>query len=480
MEKEEKIVDRGECYEEYKKYFLNLFSNANREDGFSYMCTLLRVSGSSYGHWDPFVEADEALKDFSKILQRESKKGNDRLNFRLGLLIYCHATEMAAPYEILGNLIRCIQKKPFQFDPFFHLRQKFKKDPFKHKLPSPRKKISFIEEEVKKIGEEKLTEMIHSFYDDELRNAFYHSDYCITEEEFRIAAGVGRSIPLTEVANMLVRCFAFYEAFFNVYREAKRMLHKNDKKIFKIKDYDTLELLTNRKDGLYGFKIHHSNGSASEYQRTNDKSHILNMSIENEGLSLFVGELDKLEKNWKRNGKLHYFQRIKYNKDGYWKPIVYGMDPDILMKDVLKFANDEQIQDCLFYILATQCLAVEFIIKSNKKLDTERMNNNNIGIIPCFEEDTCCLYDGFIFLKNKKLKSIQEALGEISELVKKESEKGNEIKYKLKYSIRYQGKIDGNKLVMSVDDPRSFMLVSVEEPLKRFNWKIKKEWLDNI
>lgn len=298
-----RLTYRGIEYQEYEDYLVDLFTNARKEGALlDYLCTLLRVSGSSYGDWDPFVEADEALTDFSKLLKKAGRK-NNKLAIRLGLLIYCHATEMAAPYEILTNLLRVKQKKRFQWDPFFDLRIRDKKDLLKHIFPSPRKKIVSLEAEAVEANEKKLIEIIRSFYDDEIRNAFYHSDYCITDDEFRIASGVGKAYSLKDIELKLVRCFAFYNAFFNVYRHAKFVIHNSKNKVFKMPDYDTLELLTNAQEGLYGFKIHHSNDTFSEYQRGRDKSHILNMSIEDEGTSVFVGEISKLEKRWKINGK---------------------------------------------------------------------------------------------------------------------------------------------------------------------------------
>jgi hypothetical protein len=268
-----------------------------------YLCTLLRVSGLSYGHWDPFVEADEALAEFSKLLEKNFVAKNQKLSIRLGLLIYCHATEMTAPYEILGNLLKCKQGKHFQWDPFFHLRIRDKKDFLKHILPSPKKKINFLDEEAKLAGEEKLIEIIRSFYDDELRNAFYHSDYCITDDEFRIASGVGKSYTLDDISLKLTKCLAFYNAFFNVYKAAKIAINTCERKVFKMPEYDTLEILTDSVDGLYGFKIHHSNGTYSEYHRKKDRSHSFNLSVETEGISCFVGDLSALEKKWKINGK---------------------------------------------------------------------------------------------------------------------------------------------------------------------------------
>lgn len=298
------MSNQEKTYLECEGYISTLFMTAYKGGTLlDYLCTLLRVSGASYGHWDPFVEADEALIELSNLLERESTADNQKLSIRLGLLIYCHATEMAAPYEILGNLLRCKQGKRFQWDPFFHLRRSSKKDFTKHILPSPKVKINFLEKEAKLAGEEKLIEIIRSFYDDDIRNAFYHSDYCITEDEFRIASGIGASFSLDEVSLKLSRCFAFYSAFFKVYKAAKFAIDTSKKKVFKMPEYDTLEVLTDSVDGLYGFKIHHSNGTYSEYERKKDRSHSLNLSVEKEGISCFVGDWNTMENKWKINGK---------------------------------------------------------------------------------------------------------------------------------------------------------------------------------
>ena len=99
--------------DEYLVYLSSIFARAANTDGFNYLCTLLRVEGITSGHWDALVEAEEALKDFSKLLRSTKKRGQEKRTLRLGLFIYCHATEMSASYEIIANLLRCCQNKSY-------------------------------------------------------------------------------------------------------------------------------------------------------------------------------------------------------------------------------------------------------------------------------------------------------------------------------------------------------------------------------
>jgi len=106
--------------DEYSECFESLFNRAATTSGFNYLCTILRVEGITSGHWDAFVEAEEAAMDFSKLL-RKMGKGQEKRALRMGLFLYSHSTEMSAPYEIIANLLRSCQDKPYKMYPFAHL-----------------------------------------------------------------------------------------------------------------------------------------------------------------------------------------------------------------------------------------------------------------------------------------------------------------------------------------------------------------------
>jgi len=108
----------------------HLSKRALSTSGFGYLCTSLRVEGMTAGHWDVFLEAEDAAHDFSDLLRLVEKAGSRRQVTRMKLLLYCHLTEMSAPYEILTNLLRCCQGKPYLVDPFSHLEHPHGKPPF--------------------------------------------------------------------------------------------------------------------------------------------------------------------------------------------------------------------------------------------------------------------------------------------------------------------------------------------------------------
>lgn len=307
--KEQKVIDKQlEYYQEYYKYLKKLFKKAAeiKNGGFNFICTLLRVSGVELGYWDPYLEGEKALNDYSNILRKVSKKGNyyNKVSYRLGLLIYSHAIEMSAPYDILLNLLRCIDGQPYKFLPYYSLIKKDKNNFLKWYMPSPHKKIEYLKKLADKVGEQQLYELINTFYDNRIRNAFYHSDYCLTNNALRIIdGGSAKEISLTAVSEKLTKCFAFYTAFFNVEKEFK-LSFKNVNKFHKWPNYEVLELVVDETEGLVGFKVHFSNDTFAHFERRKDKVFGQNYSFgKDDGIELFQGYLDKLKKEWRINGK---------------------------------------------------------------------------------------------------------------------------------------------------------------------------------
>jgi len=222
----------SEYTDKYIEYFNHLFARAANTGGLEYLYTILRVEGITSGHWDAFVESEEAVADFSKML-RKMGSGQEKRALRTALFIYCHLTEMSAPYEIICNLLRCCMNQSYKFYPFAHLVRVIKNNNGfdKRLLPYPSKKIAFIKELTAMSGEERLSQIIEDFFSNDVRNAFYHSDYTISEDEFRIIDGAGpggESISLEKLSDMLARCFAFYSAFFIVYKKVRKGLAAGD------------------------------------------------------------------------------------------------------------------------------------------------------------------------------------------------------------------------------------------------------------
>ncbi|MFA6307724.1 MAG: hypothetical protein WCS88_04700 [Patescibacteria group bacterium] len=481
---------RQKLEEEYYEYFSYLFTRAFEVGGVSYLFALLRVSGMQSAGWDSFIESDEALKDYSKILRKTKKNSKkvDKLSFRLALLMYSHATEMSAPYEIISNLINCIANKPYLIRPFCEF-EKNRREPL-----HPKSKIEHIKNKARAIGENKLPNILFGFFNEDIRNAFYHSDYTITENEFRITREdeIPKSIKLEEVSDKLTRCFAFYSAFFTAYKNARATFNKMPRNYFKWPDFEVFELVKNKKTGLVGFKIHHSTGTVSSFNRLDDGSvDAMNLIFSPNGqIGLQIGNLDERKDKWLVDGEEFFEYGTRYNGSNKWQPIVFKGDPDIVSKKVRALDTSEDIQGILFYVECTGYKAIEFVIKSDKKLfrgknySTPKFGNLEKILIEEFKstDSTTYIYDGTVYLKDASIGNIKNNLDRIKKIENKFKKKNQDINIMLKYSIYGGAGVQKNdngtiSISFSMSNPRNTMVVSDLSILPSSDWTIKEEWI---
>ncbi|WEK56098.1 MAG: hypothetical protein P0Y55_08635 [Candidatus Cohnella colombiensis] len=292
-----------EYRKEYKEYLMELFSEAAENSPIDFIYSLLRVTGLHFGHWDPYVELRRAFEDYNKILSFANEQGG-KMPLRVGLLMYCQAIEMTAIHELLANIFRCKSGLPFVIKPFMDMQRPVKKRaPFSVIPPSANSKIKRLKKMASESGDTQFEAVIESFYDDQIRNAFVHSDYCITDDEFRwTEGGNSTSKDLSYISEIITRCFAFYEALFNTWKSYLQWF-KTYPRFTKMPQFEVFELLTNE-EGLFGFAVHFSNGQKAFFERHEEKVDSCNLYIEKDGsINFFVGDLEKLEKAWKVDGK---------------------------------------------------------------------------------------------------------------------------------------------------------------------------------
>jgi hypothetical protein len=484
---------------EYIDYLYHLFFRAANTNGFNHLCTILRVEGIKCGHWDSLLEAKETGDDMSKLLRSAGRWRKKKRALRLGLFLYCHLTEMSAPYEVIANLLRGCQDQLYKVYPFEHLiRVHNKKDFFsKRHLPSPKQKIKHIEELALRCGEEKINKTISGFFRNDIRNAFYHSDYTIENDEFRIIEGstIGQEvIKLDDLSNYLTKCFAFYSAFFIVFENIKKELVKG-KKFHRWSNYEVLELLSDKNE-LTGFKIHFPNNSYAMFERKGYEGTMsMNISCEKEGVSLFVGDINKYKEaeDWHVGGKPFIEFGTRYNNYGYWKPIIFCGDSDKITKKITGLTDDKINQGCLFYVFATGHSAIEFALKSKRRLFGSKKEysvpffakEKNVVIKECGFYNDFYLYDGTYFINDKTPESIDKGLKWIENFIQSQSKNNQDISYRLKYQI-YQDVSSGAKkenddssfsISFSTDDPRNTMVATDLRIFPKSDWKIREEWI---
>ncbi|MHC4276892.1 MAG: hypothetical protein ACYSTI_06140 [Planctomycetota bacterium] len=288
---------------EIDSYFDSLFQRAFKTGPFDFLCTIVRVGGMSDTNWDPFEESLGAFKDFRWLLRKTLSHRTKKAATRVALLIYCQAVEMTAVHEMLANLLRCVAEKPYVISAFGHLIKRKKKSAWKWVPPSAPMKFREIKRLASEIGDDQLSEIIEGFFNEDLRNAFSHSDYILTRTDFRwTEGGPAHAIPYKELDRLIAVCFDFYEAFIQTYK-IWRLAACNMKRFHKWPRYEVLEILSNEKEGVFGFSIHFSNGQKATYKRQRSGVEATNIMFEQDStINFFCGRLEKLEHVWKVDG----------------------------------------------------------------------------------------------------------------------------------------------------------------------------------
>ena len=278
---------------------------------FELVCTLVRASGIQDAGWDPSRESRDTLDDLRSLalleLPREQFPDPERTQLRLALLSYCHVTEMDFPYVLVANLLRLRLGKKYDMDPFRHLAKRArgsKKGLLPKLVPaSPGRKILLVKELSESANLPRVGKAFEEIYDNEIRNAVYHSDYTLTNKEFRLLSGTRLSrrskhfsqvVPLDELATIISDAFAFYSALFALYDRCRKSLTDFISAFF---PYDfhykgLLQLLFDTDRSLVGFRVFWPNETVGEYTRTPEGCRGINLAFDPDGsINFFVGLL---------------------------------------------------------------------------------------------------------------------------------------------------------------------------------------------
>lgn len=280
-----------------------LFWAAFRAAPFEVLCAVLRVSGMQDADWDPFEESKEAFEDFNGLLRLDEEKLSKAGHWRIGLLMYCQAVEMTAPQEFLVNLLRILCGEKHHIKPFGSLGRINKKKAFSWFPPSAPVKYRELKRLAEKAKQPFLCEYINQFFNEDIRNAFSHSDYVLSGNYFRwTESGLAQQVSLDTI-NLIVRnCFRFFSALLWLHDRVLSDL-KTLPRFHKWPNYEVLELLSDS-EKLIGFSVHFSNGSKATYSRTVNGVVCTNVIFKSDGtINFMCGQLDALRPEWRVDGK---------------------------------------------------------------------------------------------------------------------------------------------------------------------------------
>ena len=310
--------------------FDNLWQGAFKARPFDAICTLLRVAGLEDAGWDPFEESQEAMKDYNWHLKAKSDELSDKSQWRVGLLMYCQACEMSAVHATFANLLRIHLGQPYHLNPLGSLGRADKKRMFKWYPPSAKVKWHKLREMAQSANKSDLVRLIDNVYNDTVRNAFSHSDYIISETEFRwTEGGLPGQFPLQDLNNLIANAFSFFGPFIGV-RERWLKLAAEMPRYHRWPNFEVLELL--KSDGnLNGFRVHFSNGVSARFQRSPDGVDLNNVAIQKDGtINFFVGPLYELKQKYVVDG-----QEVEFGRDSVDK----FLQPPIFFRVVRHILN---------------------------------------------------------------------------------------------------------------------------------------------
>jgi hypothetical protein len=236
-----------------------LFQHTREADEFEFCCTLMRIRGAEDTGWDPLRESDTLAHQISGLIQAPLDHG---LRLRLLLFLYCHLTEMEDLYKVIANLLRVIQGERYNLNPFATLPKLKRKQPNGYRLSERIDQLIALSQQA---GFSDVGELFAAFYVRPVRNAFYHSDYILTQESFNIRWGEGVNVdnvidrrvrldwlvPRLELGvNTALAMFAHVSEHARSYTEDKIVRGRfgpND-------SYVDIQLTTHSEYGLRGFK----------------------------------------------------------------------------------------------------------------------------------------------------------------------------------------------------------------------------------
>ena len=218
-------------------------------------------------------------------------------------------------------------------------------------------------------------------------------------------------------------CLEFLTSLTQVYF-AKRLEYPRNRRLLKLPRFEVLELLVNADDGLYGFRVHFSNGSCAEFARYSDSTTCTNVILDTP-INFMAGELDKLRPEWRVGERRLYEIGLpgRYNKLGEWKPIVYPGSTELFQEEIRELSGDPDVQSALFYLFCTGYRVIEFVAATTLDLPiaetTIRFGEKlNLWKCPQIEElsissSSVNLYDGWLELESTDPESIRNSINMI-------------------------------------------------------------------
>ncbi len=298
MDEYSKFIEKAQNYAETLH---DLYMRALKANPFEVLCTLLRVDAIEDMDWEFYEESRKAFEEGEGLANIQK---NEKSLSRGELTLYCHKVEMAAPHEMLANILRTVVHKDYLVKPFGCLGRPTSGIAFSWVGPTTREKFDELKRQAKEAGELKLSECIDQFFDESLRSAISSADFEIEDEYLKWTEnGNPKQKPRAIVDEAVFNCMAFYSAFLANHNHFKIMFREMPR-FHKWPDYQVLEILSNEEVGLFGFNLHFPNGTKATFVHNEEGTTSQNIFHNPDGSIQFnPGFNDAHEELWKIDGE---------------------------------------------------------------------------------------------------------------------------------------------------------------------------------
>lgn len=368
-----------------------LFRDAQQRGAFDYTLTLLRVGGIESGR-DALLRLRDATD--GPMLPDEQLRS-----------WYCPLALLDDPVGLILNLLRCAAQQTFLPFPFSSLIRGSFPD---FKRPNQIEKVAHVVGLARDAGRTTLASTVARAYPDHLIGSCLGDDRRVEPAELRETCFVARTLWQHVTRNYFAARLAFRGA---------PQFHKWPR-------FEVLELLTDDEYGLFGFRVHFSNGSHAQYARYADHTDAVNV-IPRDSVNFMAGDLDAMKPEWRVGEKLLYEIGLpgRYNELGKWKPIIYEGSTETVDKRVRDLSDNPQVQGILFYMMCTGHRVIEFVVRATVDLPIEKpvmfgSVAHPVHIWKCpeptDEHRNIRLYDGWVRLETGSVEEIEAALFRIS------------------------------------------------------------------
>jgi len=174
---------------------------------------------------DPGWDTMDTIKIIiPEIVDVHNKIENKLIKFHLKLWTYCSILEASSIYEVIGNLICVANGERYSVNIFPNI---INKNNNKSRPQTPNEKIIQIKKWASGTKYFDAVKIYKDIWDQDIRNATYHSDYTIHKDEMRLFNSKKNGIyKIFQVEELAMKALAYYESFFSLYEHYLKSYEK--------------------------------------------------------------------------------------------------------------------------------------------------------------------------------------------------------------------------------------------------------------